>query len=132
MTRASRNRRGSSKNRRQAAERRGRQGEDLAALWLMLKGYRILARRARTPFGEVDIAARKGDVLAIVEVKVRADLAAAAGAIPHRNQRRIAEAGEALAQSLRLKGVKLRYDLMVVSGPSLPRHIRDAWRISPP
>ena len=43
---------------RQRAEQRGRTAELLAALWLMAKGYRILAHRARTPFGEVDLAAR--------------------------------------------------------------------------
>ena len=54
----------------------GQKAETLAALWLRLKGYRILARRFRAPPGEIDLVARRGRVLALVEVKARADLAA--------------------------------------------------------
>ncbi len=53
---------------RQQAERGGRRAESLAALWLQLKGWQILARRARTPVGEVDLIARRGRLLAFVEV----------------------------------------------------------------
>lgn len=63
-------------DRRRAAERRGRRGEGSAALWLSLKGYRILASRVRTPFGGIDLVALRRGVLVIVEVKARPTLAA--------------------------------------------------------
>src|SRR5579859_3351957 len=61
--------------RRRAAYRRGHAGERLAALRLLLTGYRILARRYRTRVGEIDLIARRGDVVAFVEVKRRDGLA---------------------------------------------------------
>lgn len=114
---------------RRRAERRGRLAETIAALSLMLRGYRIVARRARTPYGEVDIAARKADVLAIVEVKARPSFRAGLDAIPHRNRKRIAQAGMALAQSMGWVGLRHRYDLMVVTSLLQVRHVRDAWRL---
>ena len=61
---------------RQRAERRGRTGETVAAFWLRLKGYRILATRLRTPVGEIDLIASQGRITAFVEVKARAALSA--------------------------------------------------------
>ena len=60
---------------RRRAERGGRRAEALAALWLRLKGWTILARRVRTPVGEVDLIARRGRTIAFVEVKARASAA---------------------------------------------------------
>ena len=57
--------------RRRRALRRGQRGEWLASLALMLKGYRIVARRHRTSLGEIDLIARRGDLVLIVEVQVR-------------------------------------------------------------
>jgi len=114
--------------RRQAAERRGRRAEWLAALWLRCKGYRILARDWRTPHGEVDLIARRGDVLAAVEVKTRASLAGGVEAVLPRQQRRIARA--ALAYLGRLPdGAKLnlRFDVVVVVPFRTPYHIMRAW-----
>ena len=75
--------------RRQRAQRRGVRAESLCCLWLRLKGYRIVARQFRTPVGEIDIAARRGGILAIVEVKARAEHGVAAASITRRQQRRI-------------------------------------------
>ena len=61
------------KTRRQKAERRGHVSEWIAAAYLLLKGYRILALRYRTKLGEIDIVARKGDLAVFVEVKARGD-----------------------------------------------------------
>ena len=55
--------------------RAGLFAETLAALALRLCGWRILARRFRTPVGEIDIIARRRGVIAFVEVKRRPELA---------------------------------------------------------
>jgi putative endonuclease len=109
--------------------RRGLRAERLAAGWLRLKGYRILASRLRTPAGELDLVARRGDVLAFVEVKARGDAAAALAAVSTRQQQRIARAAEAFcATHPGLAGKTLRFDVMVVLPKRLPKHIMDAWR----
>lgn len=69
------------KGRRQAAERHGHRAERQAALLLHLKGFRLEARRYRSPVGEVDIIARRAELLVAVEVKARGGLASAAHAI---------------------------------------------------
>lgn len=115
---------------RRKAEQRGRTAELLAALWLMAKGYRILAHRARTPFGEVDLAAVKGSTLAVVEVKARATRRLALESVGLRQQERIARAGLSLAKRHRLDGASVRLDLVIVRPWSWPEHVRDAWRAS--
>ena len=60
---------------RAVAERRGRRGEGFASLWLRLQGWRVLARRVKTPRGEIDLIARRGHTLAFIEVKWRATAA---------------------------------------------------------
>ena len=82
------------RGRRWAAERRGRASEMIAALVLMAKGYRILARRHRTPLGEIDLIAVRGRRLAFVEVKRRSTLAEAQAAIADHQAQRIASAAE--------------------------------------
>ena len=112
---------------RQAAERRGSTAELIAALWLMGKGYRILGQRLRTPYGEVDLAAWKGGVLVIVEVKARKTLLAGTEAIGLEAQRRIMRAAQHLAGRWRLNKAPMRFDLMVIGAGLLPRHERGAW-----
>jgi putative endonuclease len=111
---------------RQAAERRGRIAEWIAMLWLIGKGYRILGHRLRTPYGEVDVAAWKNDVLVIVEVKARASYDAGVFALTPKSQERIARAAQALAGRWRLNA-PIRFDLIVVGGGFLPRHQQAAW-----
>ncbi|MGE0829102.1 MAG: YraN family protein [Hyphomonadaceae bacterium] len=112
---------------RRDAERRGRAAEYAAMAWLMCKGYRILAHRARTPFGEIDLAALKGGVLAIVEVKARRTLLAGTEAIGPQQQTRLINAALALAGRWRLHGARMRFDLIVVGARLLPVHLRGAW-----
>jgi len=114
--------------RRQAAERRGRRGETLAALWLALKGYRILAQRARTPFGEIDLAAFKAGLLVVVEVKARPSLAAGLAAVMPTQQARLARAAAWLANARGLGHAPIRLDVVVVRPRGWPVHVRDAWR----
>lgn len=115
--------------RRRAAYTRGRRAEALAGWWLRLKGYRILARGYRVPVGEIDLVARRGRVLALVEVKARGRAEAAAEAITPRQRRRVERAAEAFVQSHRaLAGLDLRFDAVFVLGRLRLRHLRDAWR----
>ena len=101
---------------------------------LMLRGWRVLARRARTPRGEIDIVMRRGDVLAFVEVKQRADWQAADTAIAAPQQQRLAGAAEAwlagqLARRPELAHHQHRFDAALVKGWRM-RHLPDAWRSS--
>ena len=82
---------------REAAEKRGRGAETLACWWLRLHGWRILARRARVPGGEVDIVARRGRIVSFVEVKARATDEAAAISLDAWRLRRVVNAAERLA-----------------------------------
>jgi putative endonuclease len=108
---------------RQKAERGGRRAERLAAWWLRLKGWRILAMRARTPVGEVDLIARRGKVLAFIEVKARATEADAALALDEYRLRRVARAAEALLPRYMRDGDTVRLDAMFIVPWRLPRHM---------
>lgn len=114
---------------RRRAERRGRTGEALAALALQIKGYRILARRVRVHQGEVDLIARRGGVLAFIEVKARPTYAEAIESVTPRAWQRISAAGEAWASCrTALLGLDWRYDIVAITPLRWPRHARDAWR----
>ena len=114
---------------RRRAWRFGRIAESLCAWHLRLRGYRIVARGFRTKVGEIDIVARRGGVLAVVEVKGRGDLAAAALALGRRQRRRIARAAEAFVKARPgYAGLDLRFDIMLVRPWRLPRHLIGAWR----
>ena len=114
---------------RRRRRRRGRRAEAWAVLWLRLKGYRILARNFRVPVGEVDVIARRGRVLALVEVKARADLTTALTAVAPRQWQRIARAAAWFAAADRRAGGRdWRFDLMVICPWRRPRHLADAWR----
>lgn len=115
--------------RRKAAERRGRTGEALAALFLRLKGYRILASRVRTPVGEIDLVAEKAGIIAFVEVKARRETALALEAVSPHAWQRIARAAENwMARRPHYAGHGWRYDLIAIAPRRLPVHLRDAWR----
>lgn len=114
--------------RRRRAERAGRRGEGLALWWLRLKGWRLVARGFRAPVGEIDLVVRRGGVLALVEVKRRPTLAAAAEAIRRPQQLRIARAAEALLQRRPdLAALTLRFDAVLLAPGRRPRHIMGAW-----
>lgn len=113
---------------RQAAERRGRGAETLAAWWLRLHGWRILARRARVPGGEVDLIARRGRTLAFVEVKARATASAAAMSLDAYRLRRVVTAAERLAPRFMRDGDELRIDAMFLVPGRLPQHLTNVWQ----
>ncbi|BAV64518.1 YraN family protein [Sphingobium cloacae] len=113
--------------RKQAAEKRGRQAERIAAWWLRLKGWQILARRARTPAGEVDLVARRGTMIAFVEVKARATDADLDLAIDERRLSRVAAAAEILFHDHAKPGDDMRIDVMLLAPGRPPRHLANVW-----
>lgn len=113
---------------RRKAERQGHRAEYIAALYLMLKGYRILALRHRTRLGEIDLIARKGSVVAFVEVKARRDAASSVDAVTVAAQRRIRAASDLwLAKQRDAHRLTQRYDIIAVAPFSWPRHFPDAF-----
>lgn len=117
------------KGRREAAEARGRRAETLAAIWLRAKGYRILDRRVRLPVGEIDIIARKGKLLAFIEVKARADFTIAANAVTSSSWQRINRAAASwTARRETLQACDWRFDLVVIRPMRRPLHLTDQWR----
>jgi putative endonuclease len=116
---------------RVAAFRTGISAEGRAAALLLAKGYRVLARRFRTPHGEIDIIARKRDLLAFVEVKARASLDDAAYAVTSRQQQRIIDAAQGwLMAHPEHAEFELRFDVILVAPKSLPRHLMAAFDAS--
>ncbi len=104
--------------------------EWLAAGYLMLKGYRILARRVRTPAGELDLVARRGGVLAIVEVKRRPTLDEGVEAVSVHQQSRIVRGTQSfLATRPALTDLTIRFDVIAVSGPLSIRHVLNTWQV---
>lgn len=98
--------------------------------WLRFKGYRVIARNFKTPVGEIDMVARRGRLIAIIEVKIRNSRAEALSAITPRQQDRIIRATQIfLQQRPELADSTPRFDAMFISPGSLPIHIQDAWRL---
>jgi putative endonuclease len=117
---------------RVAAFRAGLSAEGRAAAYLMAKGYRILAKRFRTPHGEIDIVARRRNLLAFVEVKARASLDEAAFAVTPRQQARIIDAAQAwLIAHPEHAEFELRFDAILIAPWHLPRHVLAAFDASP-
>jgi putative endonuclease len=113
---------------RVAAYRLGLSAESRAATYLLAKGYRIVARRWKSSVGEIDIIARRGQVLAFVEVKARERFEDAAECFTARQQRRVAAAAAAwLAEHPEDAGCDIRFDAMLVTPGRLPRHIPGAF-----
>ncbi|MBX7248343.1 MAG: YraN family protein [Caulobacteraceae bacterium] len=104
--------------------REGRFAEAVAAVWLMLKGYQILGFRLKTPQGEIDLLARKGRTLAVVEVKRRATVDLALASIQSAQRERLLRAGRTLAaRRAPLRQLALRLDLIALAPGRLPRHV---------
>lgn len=108
-----------------ASHRAGHRSEWLAAAWLMLRGYQILGFRLKTRAGEIDILARRGRTLAVVEVKRRANPEAATRALTPDQYDRLLSAGRAvLRQRPSLAGHVLRIDMVALAPGHFPRHRR--------
>lgn len=112
-----------------AARLSGRRSEVVAAVWLMLKGYRILGFRLRTRIAEIDLLALRGRTLAVVEVKRRANLADALETVTLDQRDRLRRAGALVAAGRpALKDATVRLDLVALAPRRLPVHIPDAWK----
>ena len=112
---------------RHVAEARGRRAETIAAWWLRLRGWRILAQRARVPGGEVDLIARRGRTVAFVEVKQRGSEEDAAMALDEYRLRRVAVAAERLAPRFAREKDDIRIDAIFIVPGRLPRHLVNVW-----
>ena len=109
---------------RQLAEARGRRAETIVAWFLRLKFYRILARRYRTPVGEIDLIAKRGRTIVFIEVKQRPSEAAGIEAVTARARRRIAQAA-ALWAAAHPDAARFdhRFDIVIAVPRRLPRHL---------
>ena len=121
-----------SEPRRERAERRGRMAERFAAIALLLQGWRVVARRHRSRGGEVDLIARRGDLVALIEVKARRTMPEAVDAVSATAWRRIERAGDDwLARQRDAVRLSLRYDIVAVPTPlrpwRWPVRIEGAW-----
>jgi putative endonuclease len=116
---------------RQVAFRTGISAESRAAAFLIAKGFRILARRFRTPVGEIDIVARRRKLLVFVEVKARERLDDAAWSVTERQRARIVAAAEAWLAAYPDRSIQdIRFDAMLVAPARIPRHITAAFDAS--
>ena len=107
-------------------EAHGRRGENIAAWFLRLKGWRILARRVKTPRGEIDLVARRGAVVAFVEVKWRASAAELDFAIDAYRLRRVLAAAEAVGHRYARPADQQRIDVVLLAPGRFPRHMANA------
>jgi len=113
---------------RVAAFRTGLSAESRAAALLVAKGFRIIARRWRSPVGEIDIVARRRSLLVFVEVKARNDLDEAAESVTLRQRARIANAAEAYIATYPDPSItEMRFDAILVAPGKIPRHIPGAF-----
>ena len=114
---------------RRAAYRHGHLAEALAAALLLVKGFRLLARRYKTPLGEIDLIVKRGRIIAFVEVKARAFERDALESVGRAEERRMVDAADLwLAKHPDAAGLDLRYDMVVVAPWRLPKHLPDAFR----
>ena len=123
-------------DKRQRAHRYGMAAEKIAALWLRAKGYRILKERYRNHGGEIDILARKGKVVAVVEVKARQSRQECTYSITPAKQVRLSRAAQGLMSSAPavagledLHTCSIRFDVVWITPRQWPLHIKDAWRL---
>ena len=116
-------------DRRRRFFQKGHRGERFAALALQLKGYRILATRFRTKGGEIDLIARRGDLVAFVEVKARPTLGEAMDAVGPSAQRRIEAAADRwLSKQADYGRLSARFDIVAVLPRRWPAHVPNAWQ----
>jgi len=116
------------KHKRQRAHLWGQWAEWIAAASLMLKGYRILTLRYKTKLGEVDLIAKKHDLIVFVEVKARKSISEAVDSVTYQNKRRIENAADLwLAKQRNPHLLSMRFDIIAVRPWKWPTHFEDAF-----
>ena len=114
---------------RRRSHKLGRWAELLAAAVLMAKGHRIVARRYKSPVGEIDLIARRWNTYLFVEVKARSALDAAAQSItPHQRARIVRAAQHWISQNPAAAGADMRFDAILVGSGLSIRHLKDAFQ----
>jgi len=113
-------------NRKQRHYWFGHAGEWLASVYMQLKGYRIMARRLKTPVGEIDLLFRRKDLLVVAEVKAHSAYTAEV-LTAHQRERLVRAAKWLLSGRPELATCSLRFDLIIVTPPLRIRHIENAW-----
>ena len=117
-----------SSRQRYDAQRRGRFAEYLSALFLIFKGYRVISMRYKTKLGEIDIVARRGNLVAMVEVKARKTVDKAVDSVTRESQKRINNAADLwLARQKDYGRLSIRFDIIAVCPWKLPVHIENAF-----
>lgn len=112
----------------------GQRGERIAERHLRRAGMRVVARRFRTPVGEIDLVMRDGAELVFVEVKTQRSAAFAPpqDQVGPPKQRRVVRAARWFVRSRGLERTPMRFDVVAVVGPAdgsfEVRHLRDAFR----
>lgn len=120
-----------SRSSRLGAELFGRRSEALAAWYLRLKGYRIVASRVKTPVGEIDLIARRFGTTAFIEVKARQHRGEVAVALEAVNTSRISRAAEYyVSRHPGLAETPLRFDVIFLAPGTWPRHVKGAFDAS--
>jgi putative endonuclease len=113
---------------RQQAEKRGRTAETIAEIFLRCKGYKILVRRFKSPFGEIDLIMRKGKTTAFVEVKARTTHDAGIGSVTPRQAKRISQAAAIWMARDKIAAQSFcRFDIVAVNAYLWPTHIENAF-----
>ena len=116
------------KNKKQKAYQLGKWAVYIAAAMLIFKGYRILTLRYKATHGEIDVIARRGRTIAFIEVKARKSLTAGKESVTAKQRERISNAAtQFMKQRPRLSNLTSRYDIVVITPKSFPKHITSAW-----
>ena len=107
---------------------RGVEAEKHAEDYLRGRGYEIIKQRYKTKFGEIDIIARKGDMICFVEVKARKTKAAALESVTPRVQRRIEQSALFfLTEYPEYADFMMRFDVIAIAQPFEITHLDNAW-----
>ena len=115
---------------RKASYQRGIKAEFLAKIFLRLKGYRILAHRYKTPVGEIDLIAKKGQLLIFIEVKARESMEQALESVSSTQQKRIIRAALYYLNSIhKYEKYTTRFDVICIDRTFLPKHLENAWQM---
>jgi putative endonuclease len=113
---------------REEAERHGHLAESIALWFLRCKGYRLLARRYKSPAGEVDLVMRRGQTTVFVEVKARGTVDEAVTSVtPHQSRRISGAAAFYTSRDPQAARGFCRFDIVAVPSYLWPSHIENAF-----